>query len=189
MDKRKEKTNKIIKDTLIVLAKKHPINQLSVKQVCEEADINRGTFYLHYRSMKVLINKIESEIIENIKDILKSHFKEGRFNYRVAMIMLSDYIKEEKDFIKVMIGKNGDITFIPKITNEIETLFIRSQNIPDDDYLMASVCNFMVGGTLSIYQKWINNDCLDDVYSLISPFGFSFFALYRQSKKFKSMME
>ena len=187
MDKRKEKTNKIIKNSLVALINKHPINQISVIQICENANINRGTFYLHYRNMKVLIKKTQTEIIDNVISILKANYKDNRFDYRVAMINIVDYVKDEKEFLKAMLGKNGDITFLPRIINDIEPIIIKAQNIPEDDYLSISICRFMFGGTLSILQKWLDNDCKDDVYSLIAPFGFGYFALYRQAKKLSKM--
>ena len=48
MDRRVKYTKKVIKDTFLSLLEKKNISNISVKELCEMADINRGTFYRYY---------------------------------------------------------------------------------------------------------------------------------------------
>src|SRR5699024_5578943 len=48
IDRRKQYTRKVLKESLIELLKNKPIATISVKALCEKADINRSTFYAHY---------------------------------------------------------------------------------------------------------------------------------------------
>ena len=47
-DRRIRITKKAIKESLIELLQEYPIAKISVKMICESADINRSTFYAHY---------------------------------------------------------------------------------------------------------------------------------------------
>ena len=47
-DRRVRKTRAILKQSLITLMKEKSIKHITVKELCEQSDINRGTFYLHY---------------------------------------------------------------------------------------------------------------------------------------------
>ena len=49
-DARVRYTQKVLKDSLLQLLEKKPINKITVKEVCELAELNRATFYAHYRA-------------------------------------------------------------------------------------------------------------------------------------------
>ena len=49
LDRRKKYTRKVLKESLIaLLADDKPISAVTVKEICERADINRSTFYMHF---------------------------------------------------------------------------------------------------------------------------------------------
>ena len=66
MDNRIEKTKRSIYNAFIGLRSKKPLERLTVKELCEEAQINKSTFYVHYRDVYDLSDKIESEIVRDI---------------------------------------------------------------------------------------------------------------------------
>ncbi len=66
MDNRTEKTRRSIYNAFIGLRSKKPLERLTVKELCEEAQINKSTFYVHYRDVYDLSDKIESEIVRGI---------------------------------------------------------------------------------------------------------------------------
>lgn len=69
MDNRIEKTKRSIYDAFIALREKKPLEKLTVKELCEAADINKSTFYVYYRDVYDLSDKIEDEIVT---EVLKS---------------------------------------------------------------------------------------------------------------------
>ena len=64
-DRRVRYTKMVLKDSFISLLEKKDISQITVKEICENADINRATFYSHYTDVYDLLKKIESELLEN----------------------------------------------------------------------------------------------------------------------------
>ena len=47
-DRRIRKTRAVLKSSLLSLMKEKSVKHITVKELCDKADINRGTFYLHY---------------------------------------------------------------------------------------------------------------------------------------------
>lgn len=72
MDNRTEKTRRSIYNAFIGLRSKKPLERLTVKELCEEAEINKSTFYVHYRDVYDLSDKIESEIVRSIVQDLEN---------------------------------------------------------------------------------------------------------------------
>ena len=54
-------TRKAMQDALIDLMRERPLGSITIKALCEQADVNRSTFYAHYDSIEELLHDIEDE--------------------------------------------------------------------------------------------------------------------------------
>ena len=61
----------LIRDAFVDLLSTKTINEISVKELCAKADINRGTFYSHYLDINDLLNHLEEELIMEFKSKLE----------------------------------------------------------------------------------------------------------------------
>ena len=61
VDRRVIKTRRQLKKGLAALMKEKSVNQITVKELVEEVDINRSTFYLHFKDIQDLLREIERE--------------------------------------------------------------------------------------------------------------------------------
>jgi len=50
LDNRVRYTKTVLQQALLKLLQTKHIDKITIKELCQEAKINRGTFYLHYRS-------------------------------------------------------------------------------------------------------------------------------------------
>jgi len=66
MDLRIQKTLRNIREAFIGLAKEKPMDDITVKELCERALINKATFYLHYENLNELIVMLEDEYVKDI---------------------------------------------------------------------------------------------------------------------------
>ena len=64
-------TKKVIKESLIELLKTREIHQVTVTDICKKADINRGTFYTHYKDAFDLFQSMEDELFHQILKYIK----------------------------------------------------------------------------------------------------------------------
>lgn len=68
MDLRVKKTLREIRSAIMELAKNKPLEQITVKELCEQALINKATFYSHYDNINALIEEIEDEFVKNLTE-------------------------------------------------------------------------------------------------------------------------
>lgn len=66
MDKRIKKTKQSIKNAFMELRTKKSIEKITVKELCELADINKSTFYSHYEDINALSDALEYEMVLTI---------------------------------------------------------------------------------------------------------------------------
>jgi AcrR family transcriptional regulator len=70
MSRKTRYTRKALRDSLVELMKDKPITKITIKELCENADVNRTTFYAHYRDQYDLLQQIEEETLVCIENIL-----------------------------------------------------------------------------------------------------------------------
>ena len=62
-DARVKYTKMVLKKALLELMQHKPVNKITVKEICERAELNRATFYAHYSDCFDLLESIEEELI------------------------------------------------------------------------------------------------------------------------------
>ncbi|MFK5281427.1 TetR/AcrR family transcriptional regulator, partial [Lacticaseibacillus paracasei] len=58
------------KDALLHILATKPLDEVTVTELCRQADLNRGTFYLHFQSPRDLFERIEMDLVEAIRPYL-----------------------------------------------------------------------------------------------------------------------
>ena len=76
-DRRVRKTKKQLRLALMELLAEKSAKSISVRELTERADINRGTFYIHYRDVGDLLQRLEDEMADRLTALCKDHKPEG----------------------------------------------------------------------------------------------------------------
>lgn len=66
MDLRKMKTLRAIRESFFELRKRKRLESITVTELCQIAEISKAAFYLHYRDIYDLSEKLQTESIESI---------------------------------------------------------------------------------------------------------------------------
>lgn len=72
-DRRVRKTKKAIQDVFFELIKEKKLNEITIKELCAKADINKSTFYLHYRDIYDLADSIQRNLIQDVCAIIDEY--------------------------------------------------------------------------------------------------------------------
>ena len=73
IDRRIRKTRRLLRECLTALLKEKKVQGITVREIADMADINRGTFYLHYKDVFDLMEQIENELLKELEDMLNHH--------------------------------------------------------------------------------------------------------------------
>lgn len=69
-DRRVKRTKKLLRDSLFTLLQTKSINEITVTELTEIADINRATFYFYYTDIMDMLDQIQNEAYELFEDVL-----------------------------------------------------------------------------------------------------------------------
>lgn len=160
-DRRVRYTKMVLKDSFIRLLEKKDISQITIKELCEDADVNRATFYAHYTDLYDLMKKIQDELFENVEKHLKTYTDQEFSTIPVEMVeRILIYIKENARICKLLLSECGDLNFQKRILTlayekNISELTKSGAILKDDaEYIYA----FTLTGCVGAIQKWLNDD-------------------------------
>lgn len=169
IDRRVKYTKMLLKKGLVELMQENPISKISVKMLCEAADINRSTFYAHYSDQYDLLKQLEQEMIAELeKHISKEEFSKQTPQTVQALHQILVYIAKNEELFKVLLSENGDPSFQKEIMHLAQQRSITSlqsdQRIDrrTSEYLQS----FLVTGALSIVQKWLQEGMIESTESM-----------------------
>ena len=70
-DQRTRLTKMLIRKAFTSLLSQKPIQSISIKELCAQAGINRGTFYAHYLDIYDLLEQMEQEMMADFQEVLR----------------------------------------------------------------------------------------------------------------------
>ncbi|GIO36509.1 MULTISPECIES: TetR/AcrR family transcriptional regulator [Paenibacillus] len=158
LDRKKRYTRMVLQDSLIELMREKPINKITIKELCERADINRTTFYAHYSDQYDLLRKIEAETLSWAKEMI-SGFKH-KTDKQEALQLLEEifhYFVQNSNYLQVLMSEQGDLEF----QKQLFTLIYQHSGInpyaePDGTMdTKESYFIFIVNGSVGLIQHWL----------------------------------
>jgi AcrR family transcriptional regulator len=155
-------TQKALRDSLVELMKDRPITKITIKELCENADINRTTFYAHYRDQYDLLQQIEEETFAYIEKILEKY--DGKHSKRELLEMLEEifnFIAGNSNSIQTLLSENGDIGFQKRLfrrfmRQEQVMKYFADKSIREEtkEYWYVHVIN----GAVGLVQHWLKDN-------------------------------
>ncbi len=159
LDRRVRKTRQVLRRSLSVLMRQKPVNKISVRELTELCDINRGTFYLHYRDVFDMVEKFEKELFEDLREILSKYSAQTPESLRDMLRELYTYLDENRDLCGALLGKYGNSSFVRSVTDLARDKFLYMWTGPrtGDEKLSERAFWFMVSGSIGMLRDWLDD--------------------------------
>ncbi|KRF06636.1 TetR family transcriptional regulator [Paenibacillus sp. Soil766] len=141
-DPRIIRTRQLLKDAFVELLQEMEIEKISVNRIAERATINRVTFYLHYRDIPDMMEKMADEMIEEISRIL--NIESGDLHVTdeddwPMLVNLLEHFAEHAKFYKVILGSRRTPIFTDRLLKLLtELITARIERMGDDSDLSAA---------------------------------------------------
>ena len=161
-DKRVIRTKALLIRSLSALMKQKNIKDITVKELCEYADINRGTFYLHYKDIYDMLDSIEQELNDKFLQIFQKYNSETNEDFPYPLFLeIFKLVDDNAELFRVLIGPNGDISFIMKIFKLYNIHCLQSEfNKLSPQFSVNQVyySNFILYGCVGLIEQWLSRD-------------------------------
>lgn len=157
LDRRKKYTRNVLMDSLITLLKIKPISAITVKEICERADINRSTFYAHYKDQLDLLEQIEEEIITDLNMYLNQYNFEQEQEALLMTEKLLEYVVSKYEMFQTLLNENADHTFERRVMDVARSFMIQSQITNDemDADIAEYAITYTISGSIYVIKQWV----------------------------------
>lgn len=189
-DERVIKTKKLIKTALSELIQEKGFDHVSITDLTQRANINRGTFYLHYQDKYDLLEKFENEVLDDINTNAENYIKSIKdidflgedFSNEIKPFInkVFTYIKENYIIMKVILGPKSDMRFQNKIKKALNILLTEKgwDNYFDSQNTFVSknyFISYLVSAHIGVIRQWIDsgmNESAENMAEMISKMFF-----------------
>lgn len=167
-DRRIVKTKIQIKQAFLSLLSEKSFELITIKDITGRADINRGTFYLHYVDKYNLLEQYENEIFEKMNIIIDiatntkltvNLLKEERMPIITEILQL---MKDEAPFLKLILGPNGDPLFQEKMrqifVQTIEQYIFNELDESQFKFPFELIITYISNAHLGVLTYWLQHD-------------------------------
>lgn len=146
-------TKKRIRDGLLALMRQKPIQNISVKELTDYIDLNRGTFYFHYRDIYDLLEQLEAELLEQLQTVLSTHHESSLITVEELFV----FLQENADLCSILLGPGGDMAFVQSTKQAISKTLIKiwqssEPDVPKEDYDFFNA--YIINGFTGLVQLW-----------------------------------
>lgn len=175
---------------LISLLKKKPFEYITISELCEKAEVNRSTFYLHYENTYDLLDETTQHILDVFLSYFTTDTKSIAFNLANSnldelnfinskyLTPYLTYIKENKEIFSTALSYIKSFNFDKVYERMFEYIFnpiLDRFHYPEEDrkYVMM----YYLNGINSISFEWVKDGCKKSIEEISKIIDICIFGL------------
>ena len=157
----RRRTDKIIRESFISLISEKPLEKITVRDLCQRADINRATFYRYYTDLYALMDAVADDFFHRLFTEIAEKGTEAKENTTYSTLSLYihdalDIIEKEKELCKVLLPSQTKSSFAELLTKSIYDICAITESFTEYRHLQLM---YMTNGMLSVIEYWLSTDC------------------------------
>ena len=166
-DRRVRRTRKMLTQALTQLMQEKQIKEITVRELTDLADMNRGTFYLYYRDVYDMLEKLEDGMFDALDNIAALHETDAaRQETKPILLDIFRFVEDNQEIVRVLLSPHGDMKFLHRLYDVIREKCLTGfpyaavadpKNEADFDYRFS----FVIYGAAGLIRAWVNRNCAE----------------------------
>jgi AcrR family transcriptional regulator len=153
-DRRSARTRAMLQDALISLIRKKRYEAITIKDICDAADVGRSTFYAHYTSK----DDLKRSGLESLRRLLVDRQRDRSLGFSLAMF---EHARDHMDLYRALAGGRGGAVALGSIRQILSDL-VRDEVAATLDKNSADlvprelVVQYVVGAYMAVLTWWLD---------------------------------
>lgn len=167
MDPRVARTRASLQESLLELARLHPLDDITIADITGHAAVNRSSFYQHYGDKETLLADALEGAIDVVSSQLQSPVASDLSAAPRELYLYLEHIADNIEVYRRVLGTQGSTVVIERLRHHIERLV--PEHVGDDAPphlrgVPADVIGAGIAGTaLGVIGAWVVRDPLPPV--------------------------
>lgn len=187
LDRRIIRTKQVIQEALVALIEEKGYDAVTVKDITSKANINRGTFYLHYRDKIDLLEQTLQGIVEECQSLVLQSNSLVISDYinsdkpPAFMVALFEYFDRNASLMRALLSMKGDLSFQEQFKKVLWSNIFEKElsfHIKKDNLLVPGeyLITYIISAHLGVVQHWLEKDQRESAQQMASTlYRLSFF--------------
>lgn len=161
-DRRVIKTKKAIRNAFAELLSQKSLNEITVKELAETADINRKTFYNYYSDIHQVMDEIENEMVRAFESALQENvFNPQMRNPYAVFSKLTEIISSDIDFYSHLLKADTNNSLLVKLLSALKNKAREAfaDQVTVDEASLSLIIDYVAAGMMAVYQSWFISGC------------------------------
>ena len=155
---RRTLTKRLIREAMLTLLKTRSIQDITVRELCDAAGVNRTTFYNHYDGVYEVLGEIEENFLLQL--VNEGGFAHGQLDLLQHIERLCEKLQQNKDIALLLLTNNADPNFSVKLMKlqacgPMWNETVRSYSTVEHELL----AQFIRGGAYAMLCYWLESGC------------------------------
>ena len=150
-------SKRLLKEALLKLLNDKHIEEITVSELCKQAEINRATFYRHYHTPHDILLEMEYDFIQRFYE--SPIIERNKTDLRKRVFYMCEFIYENKEMVKLFFENytNADFTLLFQryFSDYIENRAFLCKDRAMDKNQLQLMTTFWVYGIHGLINQWI----------------------------------
>lgn len=151
-DQRVRLSKQLLRNALILLLEEKSIHKISVREICEVADINRTTFYKYYKNQYELLEDIENILVDELAEKIAARGEKH-------LLHILETINDNAKIYRLFMNNMTDPNFIQRVfdLSIIHKEIAEATESISEEYSEYAY-EFLTWGGYSVVRRWLNKE-------------------------------
>lgn len=167
------RSRKLINAALADLLQEKPLDKITVTDIVNRAELNRGTFYAHYTDVQDVVNRLIEQTLSEILTAISVSPKNISDMPLVILKQVQSILETDLSFYKKVMLSNASSFMQEQLISIVLDYFLQHEaefDVTDHEQFVLTI-NFCAGGLTRLYREWFmgnSNLTLDELTTYAS---------------------
>lgn len=157
-DRRVRRTRKQLQTALATLMREKELKDITVRELADLADVNRGTFYSHYKDLYDMRDQVEEELFQQLCGVLSTYDSQSLQEDLTPLLMaVFGFVLDNREIFVTILGQREEERFFIRLRSLIYDKYLREWNGIYDLGTASSTnyfLEFVVSGVVGLARAW-----------------------------------
>ena len=158
----------LLKNALLdLLAEKGMVEKISVRELCEKAELNRSTFYAHYNEPRDVLAETEEEILTETAEYIRKIGAEKTGGGKEFLAAFFRYVRENDKTFRVLLITAADPSFKSRFMQISLLQLFEHLQLTIEQERQQYVYSYLLNGSFGVITQWIRADYAASVSEIV----------------------
>lgn len=158
-DRRVRRTRARLQQAMLDLLQEKDARSITVRELTQRADVNRGTFYAHYKDVFDLLDQMEQELFQRLSGVLSAYSPQDlRRGLTPLLTDVFRFVRDDPVLHLAFLDQRTQDSFFRRLN---QLIYQRCREdwqglfLPVDEQLWGSCLDFLVSGAVGLARGWM----------------------------------